>query len=68
MAKRRTSKELTDLRKRLSSSKLTKSDVTTIDEILSTYVDAFKAMEASKEKIGGKTVVARLPFGFDIVK
>lgn len=68
MAKRTTSKELAEIRQRLAKGSLTSKDVAKLDEVLAAHIETFKAIEASGTKIGSKTLIARLPFGFDIVK
>ena len=68
MPKRTTSKVLANVRQRLNDRKLTEKDIATIDEILADHIDSLKAIEASGTKIGNKTLIARLPFGLDIVK
>jgi hypothetical protein len=68
MAKKTTSKDLADIRQRLAKGNLTAKDIATLDEILGKHIESFKAIEASGTKVGAKTLIARLPFGFDIVK
>ena len=68
MAKKTTSKDLADIRQRLGKGNLTTKDIAKLDEILATHIESFKAIEASGTKVGNKTLIARLPFGFDIVK
>ena len=68
MAKKTTSKDLADIRQRLSKGKLTTNDIAKLDEILAKHIESFKAIETSGKKVGSKTLIASLPFGFDIVK
>ena len=56
------------LRERLASGKLTKKDTATLDELVVFSMELSKAVSSAKEKVGGKSVIARLPFGVDIVK
>lgn len=68
MAKKTTSKDLADIRQRLAKGKLTSKDTAALDQILAKHIESFKMIEASGTKLGKKTLIASLPFGFDIVK
>ena len=56
------------LRARLSGGSLTKQDVALLDEWIVSASDLEKLVSASKEKVRGKSVIAKLPFGVDLVK
>lgn len=68
MARKKSSRDLEQIRKRLGEGSLTKQDVSVVDEILVAHIESYKAIERATEKLGGKKVIARLPLGFDIVK
>lgn len=60
--------KLKDLRKRLSAGKLTKQDLSTIDQMIVGHIELNKSIASAKGKIGNKVVLAKLPFGVDLVK
>jgi hypothetical protein len=59
---------LSSLKKRVQAGKLVKGDAEIINELIDAKIEFEKSVKNAKEKIGGKTVIAKLPFGFDIVK
>ncbi len=56
------------LRQRLASSGLSKEDVAFLDHLIVSAKALQDAVHNSTEKVGGKSVLAKLPFGVDIVK
>lgn len=60
--------ELKAMRKRLANGKLSKEDVSLIDQIIVGHIELKKSIASAKEKIGKKVVLAKLPFGVDLVK
>ncbi|HET9055738.1 MAG TPA: hypothetical protein VFN30_02705 [Chitinophagaceae bacterium] len=59
---------LASLKKRIQTGKLIEGDAEVINELIDAKIEFDKLVKAAKEKIGGKSVIAKLPFGFDIVK
>lgn len=69
MAKaKQNTKQLLALKERLVKGNLTKSDIGNLSQLIQQRVELQKAIEASKQKVGGKTIISKLPFGLDIVK
>lgn len=60
--------KLESMRKRLASGKLSPEDVSVLDQIIVGHIELNKSIKNAKEKIGGKVVLAKLPFGVDLVK
>lgn len=67
-SKNKSLKDLNALSERLEKGKLTKTDLSFINELIGHAIELRKAIDASKIKSGGKTVISKLPFGVDIVK
>lgn len=59
---------LEEMRSRLASGKLTEEDVSALDQLIVGHLELHKAMSTASEKIGDKVVLAKLPFGVDLVK
>ena len=59
---------LEEMRKRLASGKLTPEDVSAIDQMIVGYLELNKSISSASEKVGDKVVLAKLPFGVDLVK
>lgn len=64
----KTLKDLDALKTRLAKGALTKADHSYLNELIGHAVAFTKAINASKQKVGSKTVIAKLPFGLDLVK
>jgi len=60
--------DLHELRARLASGSLSKTDVSVIDQLVAGHIELQKSLSAATEKIGDKVVLAKLPFGVDLVK
>jgi hypothetical protein len=54
--------------KRLKQSDLSAADKAILLSVLSSTIELRQVLEKSTKKLGGKKVIASLPFGFDIVK
>ena len=61
-------KNLEEMRKRLASGKLTQEDVSAIDQMVVGYIELNKSISSASEKVGDKVILAKLPFGVDLVK
>lgn len=59
---------LEGMRKRLAAGKLTKEDIHELDELIAGHIELNKSIAKSNERIGDKVVIAKLPFGVDLVK
>lgn len=59
---------LSSLKKRVQTGKLVTDDAKIINELIDAKMEFDKLVGKAKEKIGDKSVIAKLPFGFDIVK
>lgn len=67
-AKPLSSEDLKGVLKRLKASDLSAADKAALSEILDQSIKLKRLLEKSKVSHGGKSVLASLPFGFDIVK
>lgn len=56
------------LRQRLAASGLPKDDIAFLDQLVVSAKALQEAVQNSSEKIGGKAVIVKLPFGVDLVK
>lgn len=63
-----TSKHLRAVHERVMGSDLPDDDKQALDEILENSIKLKELVENSRETVGGKAVIASLPFGFDLVK
>jgi len=61
-------KNLVEMRKRLASAKLEPADISALDQMIVGHIELHKSLSAATEKIGDKVVLAKLPFGVDLVK
>ena len=64
-------KKVTDLegiRQRLASGKLSKEDISELDQLIVGHIELNKSIVNASERIGDKVVIAKLPFGVDLVK
>jgi hypothetical protein len=69
MAKtKKTQKDFDALKQRLSKGTTTKADISYLHELIGHAADFSKALASSKQKIGSKTIISKLPFGLDLVK
>ena len=62
------SKDLKGVLKRVKSDNLTAGDRKVLSDVLDGTIKLRQLVEKSKITMGGKKVIASLPFGFDIVK
>jgi hypothetical protein len=60
--------DLEGMRQRLASGKLTKEDISELDQLIVGHIELNKSVANAKERIGDKVVLAKLPFGVDLVK
>ncbi|UVK35721.1 hypothetical protein LHFGNBLO_006585 (plasmid) [Mesorhizobium sp. AR10] len=63
-----TSSELKAVLKRVKACGLSAEDKDTLAEILNHSIKLKGLIEKSSKSVGGKKIIATLPFGFDIVK
>jgi hypothetical protein len=66
--KQHTSKDIAGIKTRLVQGDLQKTDVTFLIGLIDSAHALRVAVEGAKKKVGGKTILASLPFGVDIVK
>lgn len=59
---------LEEIRNRLVSNQLTKEDLSVLDQMIVGHIELHKSMASASEKVGDKVVLAKLPFGVDLVK
>lgn len=62
------SADLKNLAKRVKASALAADDKAILSDMLSHSIKLKSLLEKSGKAVGGKKVLASLPFGFDIVK
>jgi hypothetical protein len=60
--------DLEGIRQRLSSGKLSKEDISELDQLIVGHIELNKSIVNANERVGDKVVIAKLPFGVDLVK
>jgi hypothetical protein len=68
MSSPKSSAEIKEIRERLADRRLEDADLPFLLGIVDYALELRQAVEASSEQAGGKTILAKLPFGVDIVK